>query len=394
MFNFLKKQHVEFYVLIVVPLAWITALIILNPAFLDNLKTATLQSVGFYAFFGGPFYELAFLLFYNYLIIKACLFLKDWWLTRQNFSKENLGWQARIKINSENFYWHLKCWVFVFLPISITSLANGLAIWDLSQVAPEKVAQASLIINEWDYQIFGVYLVFWLQKFNGWLMDFVLINAYQGLTIVFPIIFFSLLMFKKNLFRQFTLAALMAPMIAYPFWRAWPAISPSGIFRHNITKSVIPADIKNEIAAFSLTEKQKVFDQSLEDFWIDKTGRTFAITSFPSMHAAWGIISTYFGILLWRPLAIILIPWVILNSFGAIYVLQHYGVDMPAGTIVGILAIIIAGFLLRLEKKYLSPSPQVFLMIDVFQKDCRNLIGIIKKAFRNIFTGIRAKLLN
>lgn len=381
MFNFLKKQTIEIYVLVILPLVWIAALIVFNPYFWPNFKTSSAKSLGFYAFFGGPFYKLAFLFLYNYLVVKACLFLKDLW---QAESKKE-------KISSANLSGHLKSWLLVFLPISITGLANGLATWNLSWAPAEKVALASFLANNWDYKVFGVYPAFWLQKFSGLIADTILINAYQGLTIVFPVIFFNLLMFKKVWFRQFALATLMAPMIAYPFWRFWPTISPNEMFRYNITKSEIPASIQNELKLINFTETQEKFDRHVEDFWIDKTGRTFAVTAFPSMHAAWGIISAYFGILLWKPLAIILIPWAIFNSLGAVYTLQHYGVDMIAGTLVGVLTIFIAIFLVRFEKKYLTSTPDVFLMIDTFQKDCRSLIEILVKTLRGIFAKLRIK---
>ncbi|MEK7147212.1 MAG: phosphatase PAP2 family protein [Patescibacteria group bacterium] len=374
MFNFLKKQPVEFYILVIVPIIWITALIIFNPVFLSNLRILTLQSAGFYAFFGGPFFQLGFFILYNYLIAKACFFLKDLWQLKR----------AKQKISFAFFYPHLKSWALIFLPIGLAGFVNSLAATSLSLAPADKVAAASVLINQWDYKIFGVYTAFWIQQFSGWLTDVLLINAYIGLTAILPAIFLGLLIFKKTRFRQFMLAILIAPMLGYPFWYIWPAVSPNEMFRYNVTKTVVPANIQNEIASFSLTEKQKEFDDSIEDFWIDKTGNTFAVTAFPSMHAAWGIIAAYFGVLLWKPLAIILIPWAILNSLGAIYTFQHYGVDMILGTIVGILAIAIAIFLLRFEKKYLCPKPQTFLMIDTFQNDCRSFIKFLRNFFFKI----------
>ena len=76
------------------------------------------------------------------------------------------------------------------------------------------------------------------------------------------------------------------------------------------------------------------------------------ISTFPSMHAAWGIVIAYAGVILWPPLGIILIPWAIINGIGAVYILEHYSVDIFLGVFIALISIIITELLFNLENKY------------------------------------------
>ncbi|WP_460994690.1 phosphatase PAP2 family protein, partial [Staphylococcus aureus] len=69
------------------------------------------------------------------------------------------------------------------------------------------------------------------------------------------------------------------------------------------------------------------FDR-MEKYWVDTEGVSMAITTFPSMHAAWGVIVAVIAIELFPPLFLVVVPWFILELIGAVYTMQHYAVDI------------------------------------------------------------------
>ena len=91
------------------------------------------------------------------------------------------------------------------------------------------------------------------------------------------------------------------------------------------------------------------------------------------MHAAWGVIIAYAGISMCPWLGIIFVPWALLNGVGAVYILEHFSVDIFLGIIVALLAIIITEALLSFEDKYFEDRLGLFSWFDYIQSQLLSL---------------------
>jgi hypothetical protein len=274
----------------------------------------------------------------------------------------------------------VRSWAYVILVIGFGILAGSLVLKDFSRISAARVAAASRVLMMADYQLFGVYLPFWLQRLNvlPWLGQ-LLIDSYRHLWLFVGLVFFALLVARRDLLRKFVLAFFLVGFLSLPFWHRWPAISPNWMYRKNI----LHVSLANLPARESLQAKvspglQFYFTQ-LEQRWVDPTNLTFAVTNFPSMHAAWGLIVAYFAFRLWKKSALLLVPWTTLNAVAAIYVLEHYGVDVVLGLGLAIGVIALVQWLLRWESRYYGGSWQPFLGPDILAKDARTLA----KRFQN-----------
>ena len=133
------------------------------------------------------------------------------------------------------------------------------------------------------------------------------------------------------------------------------------------------------------------FLSALQGNWSDPKNASFAVTSFPSMHAAWGIILAYFGAALWWPFGIFLIPWAFLNFVSTVYTLQHFAVDAFSGAAAAMIAIALVYILLKFERRYYTGRYRPFLIIDMIQADVRSLFGFFRSSFLDAVSYLRRR---
>lgn len=243
--------------------------------------------------------------------------------------------------------------LFVLMLFYFGGLALAIATQFIFYIAnPVRVAANSIMFTKWDYAIFGTYP--WLSMHSFITAHWAEIFIYGSyLLTLFIIVILLITLIFKNVFllRKFLLSYFIATVIAIPFWIIFPALAPDMMYRINILHVSAPSEIKEKLdnAHFSPTS-QSVF-LSLEERWVDKSGRTLPVTTFPSMHAAWGIIIVVIGIELWAPLAVVLVPWLLAELAGTIFTLEHYAVDVIFGIALGFLALYLASCLLKWDKK-------------------------------------------
>ncbi|MCX6757571.1 MAG: phosphatase PAP2 family protein [Candidatus Nomurabacteria bacterium] len=108
------------------------------------------------------------------------------------------------------------------------------------------------------------------------------------------------------------------------------------------------------------------------------------MSTFPSMHAAWGIIACVALIEIWGPLAIIAIPWIIAELIGTMYTLEHYAVDVILGIIIGFFALWITKRLLKFEKQYFVDHYNLFSIFEHLEKHYRNTNQKVKEKIDKI----------
>jgi membrane-associated phospholipid phosphatase len=147
--------------------------------------------------------------------------------------------------------------------------------------------------------------------------------------------------------KRFILTIYVATMMSFPIWVSVPAISPIGMYVNNNLKASVPKDIATYIKSYPVTVRLAV-DSTIIDATFTGLGR-YPISTFPSMHAAWAFIIGCFVFKLRPPAIIVFLPFLIGTTLGAVYVAQHYSVDIMAGFLIAALAMLITGYI---EKKY------------------------------------------
>ncbi len=194
------------------------------------------------------------------------------------------------------------------------------------------------------------------QILSGGVVEKLIVYSYTYLSVILAVIFFVVLLKNRYLFRLFFLSFIIAFSIASPLWLFFPALSPQEMYRTNVLDRQIPQDIiqENKELTNSMSPFIKNYLYKFDRIWISEDKSFYAVSSFPSLHVAWGIIGTVIGIALWPALAWILVPWCIFNFIGTFYLLQHYVVDSFAGIIVAVISLSISYMILRLEKKLRS----------------------------------------
>jgi len=232
---------------------------------------------------------------------------------------------------------------------------------------PIKAAKFGNMAMHWDKAIFktnpGVWLI---NKFSNTFVETALIWTYNSLFIILSLILLISFFTKKDVFRRLTLSFFICWMIAFPIWFSLPMMPPDFTFRQNKLGSASLED-NTAFNNFPMSENLKVALDSLSKIHIVKispTEKSLPVSTFPSMHAAWGFIIAYMGTILCPWLGILLIPWAILNGFGAVYVLEHYSVDIFLGTAVAIFSILLTEILLHIEKKYLKDKLGLLRIFD------------------------------
>ncbi|MCE5268793.1 MAG: phosphatase PAP2 family protein [Planctomycetaceae bacterium] len=240
----------------------------------------------------------------------------------------------------------------------------------------QRVVWANELLMRADHALFGTYVPFEMQEqplFHA--MSTPLLFCYQHLSLAIVLVLIALWMFNQGRFRQYLLAFLTVTFIALPGWFALPATTPSEAYRLNKLGVRIPLEIGLETAAPIAHLDRGVFDMldQVEPFQSVPLQGRFFITSLPSMHVAWGILVVWFGAMLHRRLALILIPWGLFNCIGAVFTLQHYAVDAVAGAIVAVIAVYCIRGLIAWEDRAGLKPPLAYGIFDFVRRDAASL---------------------
>jgi hypothetical protein len=240
------------------------------------------------------------------------------------------------------------------------------------------IAGNNNILMQADKVSFGIYVPFWLQETtNPWkpLFDIaspVLIGVYSSLWFFLGFMLVLLLIKDDRLFVDMFLSCLLCLLLAAPLWYVFPALSPSMGYWHPIIPLNSSFDVQPVLALYAPNEtllsylkEQAAIAEGFPDWFL-------AITTIPSLHVAWGALFVYFAVRAWLPLAIIAVPYFLLNSLSAVYTLQHYAVDIPAGIFVAVVALFTIQFL-RLNR-----SRDVTLLHELLRDDLRRFWNALR----------------
>jgi membrane-associated phospholipid phosphatase len=212
----------------------------------------------------------------------------------------------------------------------------------------DRVFHFTLLIDSIERAIFGnLPAIFLINLFSGSIFELIIFYSYVGLSLVATLSLLILIFINIRIFRQTFIAFILALIIALPLFVAIPVISPAGLYVAKILKTE-KADLvmkQSEIFIKSTNKFQQVFTS--------KDNSYYAISSIPSLHAAWGLIIVL-GIIMTKRkiLSGFFSIWLIFNTIGTFYSLQHYALDTIAGIILGLVSFYLAGQLIKIESKY------------------------------------------
>ncbi|MCX6755500.1 MAG: phosphatase PAP2 family protein [Candidatus Nomurabacteria bacterium] len=275
---------------------------------------------------------------------------------------------------------NIRSFLFIFGILYISAVAMAFEIKTIFISAdPIHTAQVSEFLMHTDKVLFGSYLPFsFYHIIHSNILSQIFYNSYIYLFPIILVIIFISLFSNKEIYRKFLIAYFLAFLISLPIWIKFPAISPDSMYLKNILNTKISVEIQNVINITQISPRMQKNISAIGNHWIDPAGGSLAISTFPSMHAAWGIISVVSIIELWPPVAIIAIPWVVAELIGTMYTLEHYGVDVLFGIIIGFFALWITKRLLKFEKRYFVDSYHLFLIFDHLKqlyKSINNKLG-------------------
>lgn len=373
--KFVKKFPVEWLIILIllifVGFGWFVFFLrnISYPIFDVINPTAFLSD-----FFGGSYFNLPFIIIAFYFIAKfAVIFIVNNF--RSFFSKQN----QKLKLPLDYFreskaLWYDTLFTFLFLGISLALLSIFVKLLFVTAL-PEKIIENSNLFLNLDYRIFGSHFMFLVYGwFSSEFLEKITIYSYLNLFIILSGLFFILFFSKnKNLFRRFLFAFFISAIISLPFSFVFPALAPQHMFNKNILSVEVPPDVKNQFESITPSLTFNRFLNDTDSFWIDPESKFYAITAFPSMHAAWGIAALLIAFLIHPILGIILLPWCFFNLVGTVYTFQHYAVDTFAGIIVGVFAFFISGWLLRIEKNYYEGERSNLSLNSVVTADLKRI---------------------
>lgn len=349
-----------------IPIATSIGTAIFNPVFYTNTYGALSDTVLFFLFFADGFLKFCIAFIYLYFIGKLPTL-------RNTFMDLFDNVEIRKK-----FYKFLKSLFFITMTLAFAVFFQSIAVAQLSNSPVEKVVEYSYFLMNLDHAVFGSYASFAIQQLAQYpLLDYLFLYIYVNMSVIMVFVFLALLMTNKEYFRRYVLSIFIVAIISIPLWYSFPGISPDEMYFQNITNSPIPTKITEGISQYEVSAGVAAFTTTLQGRWSLPDYDKYAVTNFPSMHVAWGLITAYFGMLLWRPLIIFFIPWAVINSLSTIYTLQHYAVDILGGFAVGFATIFVTGWLMRYEKKHYKGGYEMFYVIDIMHSDMKKLCALL-----------------
>lgn len=231
----------------------------------------------------------------------------------------------------------------LFLVLSV-GMAIFLLHWvfQVSDIAP--IIYSTIRLAEWDKEVFGDYLYF--LPADAWL-EYVFIGAYRLLNFFIGALLFLSLFLDKILFRKIIFSVLLISILSVPVWYILPATSPAGFFRQDVFHIQPPSEIEQALRRKPLTPFMQGEMQRMKSVWIVPVNGYFNVSTIPSLHAGFGLLVVIFFYRLRKYSLAVTLPWFLLNCIGAVYIEQHFGMDILVGIVLAAGVYFFTGWLFR-----------------------------------------------
>ncbi|MDO8482459.1 MAG: phosphatase PAP2 family protein [bacterium] len=338
--NFLKKLPIEIYA-IAVP----SFLMVLGYAFwaFNSTKQVSfitlVKKMNYLAVMGDAELNSVFIVLWVFVAIYIVMY------PIFNFKKSVL--------RTSPIFSAIKSLIVINVFASVTAFVLGLTLTYLFYfVSGSRVFEFTILIDGLERAIFGgLPAIPLINFFSGTIVESVTLYTYLYFVVGFLIMLIVLAFFDKNIFRQTLIAFFLSSIISIPIFTALPVISPDGLY----LTSVLKTDNVNLPELGNFMESPTFFSLNafFHNAWISEDSSFYSVSSFPSLHTAWGLLAVL-GIfkIRRRILSYIFAVWLFFNSLGTFYSLQHYALDTVAGLVFGLAMFYLAGRLMNLETKY------------------------------------------
>ena len=270
--------------------------------------------VHYITFADAQFFILFFAVLFFYCLSKLLYDILNWLFFGEPFLKK-----SKPLIKGTLFIYI----VFLFFLI----LGGFIGVQICTHVAPQKIAFSDNAAMQIDKFLFGRYVPFWLQDAKNPLKPFFdamavpVIYCYCRLGFLLSIVLLILFIKNADYFFRMFLAISIAVLISIPSWVLFPVIIPHQAYIDNIISASLPDGVQAALSTYSPNKYLENFFEAakIPDSFYEGKNKFFGITGMPSMHIAWSVLILYFGIKIWRPLSIFLIPYFLLNAVSTLY---------------------------------------------------------------------------
>jgi hypothetical protein len=204
-----------------------------------------------------------------------------------------------------------------------------------------------------------------------------LITVYKSLVLVMGLLFIALIIRQEKLFLGMLVVFVLCILFSLPLWSSLPALSPIVYLQPEMREGA-SVEIQEVIARYRPNPSLTKYQEELLKIRAQAPPEFLQITTIPSMHIAWVTAFLVFSMRISRWLAVVAIPYFILNIVSTIYTLQHYAVDTPAGIAVALTAMVCAYFLLQ---KWPKTDQARITLTHLLQNDLRKISEAIRGKF-------------
>lgn len=241
--------------------------------------------------------------------------------------------------------------VFLFVSYAIFSLFLKFI---FVAVDPDKVLIATKYISSLDRWLFQGYPVLVLREwFSGGFVEWFLVSSYQGLSSLLSVVSAILFFCKPRMFRTFILSFILSGFICIPFWVSVPILSPQIVYDDKYITGAEFTLVRTELSQIQPSPYLQHNLQALSRLWVDPSRIYLAVSNFSSVHATYGL---FIVLAMWslRPLfGGLVLLWYVGMLIGAVYLGQHFTIDMIAGITVGFVVWLCVSWILRKEDGFL-----------------------------------------
>ena len=153
---------------------------------------------------------------------------------------------------------------------------------------------------------------------------------------------------NRKFLSQYILATSLVVVIALPLWFSFPALTPQNRYLDNVYSQEISLSVRELIRNYQPNKYVLDFQKKVRL----EPGEAAGVNTVPSMHVAWAVIIVYYLFQFKRKTIFWALPWSLFSTFGALYLAEHYFIDVLAALPVAVVAILLANYLVKIEKKY------------------------------------------
>ena len=329
-----------------------------------------LNSLAYYIHYGGAAFVLLFLF---------CLYIYSFWKVGSLIS-ERLIYKRMTAWTEAKEY--LKAILIFDFILFVYFLASGLLLdWVGTYPSIAHINRDSVAFIHADKALFGVYVPFWFHNTANGLREPLLalgmffIQAYKILWLVLSLLFIIVICVDTKKFYIMCLTFGLSLLLAFPSWKMFPAVSPQQAFLDRIVETPMPPEVQAYLTTYQPNADLNDLQDYIRKIRGNISGGFISVTAMPSMHITWSNLAVYFAVITWPPLALVIIPYHILNVIGTVFTAQHYLVDSLGGLVDATISILLVKLLVRG-----NPPKFLTLVASSIQTDLRRLWSALKSS--------------